>query len=127
VLPIQDIELAFTPAVFVCMELPVGPNSLDVLLATPQGKLVAVECKLWRNPEAKRKVIAQAIDYGAGLQAFTHEQLQKAIRAARRDDSFRLVSIITSLTSPESRNPRLRRQNSLTLFLRISGPGTLCC
>ena len=35
VLPIQDIELAFTPAVFVCTELPVGSNSLDILLATP--------------------------------------------------------------------------------------------
>jgi hypothetical protein len=102
VLPIQDIELAFTPAVFVCMELPVGSNSLDVLLATPQGKLVAVECKLWRNPEAKRKVIAQAIDYGAGLQAFTYEQLQKAIRTARRDDSFSLYHhVVNESGEPE--------------------------
>ncbi len=96
VLPIQDIELAFTPAVFVCTELPVGSNSLDILLATPQGKLIAVECKLWRNPEAKRKVIAQAIDYGAGLEALTYEQLQKAIQFARGDHHFSLYQYIVN-------------------------------
>jgi hypothetical protein len=102
VLPIQDIELAFTPAVFVCIELPIGSNSLDVLLATPQGKLIAVECKLWRNPEAKRKVIAQAIDYGAGLQALTYEQLQKAIQAARGDDDFSLYQhVVNEAGEPE--------------------------
>ncbi len=102
VLPIQDIEVAFTPAVFVCMELPVGSNFLDILLATPQGKLIAVECKLWRNPEAKRRVIAQAIDYGAGLQALTYEQLQKAIQAARGDDRFSLYQhVVNEAGEPE--------------------------
>jgi hypothetical protein len=102
VLPIQDIELAFTPAVFVCMELPVGSNFLDVLLATPQGKLIAVECKLWRNPEAKRKVIAQAIDYGAGLQALTYEQLQKAIQVACGNHHFSLYQhVVEEAGEPE--------------------------
>ena len=69
VLPIGDIEPAFTPAISVCMELPLASKSLDVFLATPLGDLVAVECKLWRNPEARREVISQAIDYAAKLQS----------------------------------------------------------
>jgi hypothetical protein len=90
VLPIQDIEPAFTPAFAVCMELPLGPKSLDILLVTASGNLIAVECKLWRNPEARREVVAQAIDYAARLQALTYPELEAAIRRARTERDFRL-------------------------------------
>jgi hypothetical protein len=46
VLPIQDIEAAFSPAFSVCTELPLGSKFLDNLLVTPLGNLIAVECKL---------------------------------------------------------------------------------
>jgi hypothetical protein len=90
VLPIPDIEPAFTPALGVCVELPLASNYVDVLLATPLGNLIAVECKLWRNPEARREVISQTIDYAARLQRLGYGELQDAIRQARRDESFDL-------------------------------------
>ncbi len=90
VLPIQDIEPAFTPAFSACIELPLGPKSLDILLVTASGNLIAVECKLWRNHEARREVIAQAIDYAARLQALTYPELETAIHRARREPTFRL-------------------------------------
>jgi hypothetical protein len=36
---------------------------IDNLLVTDEGHLVIVETKLWRNPEAVRKVIAQTLQY----------------------------------------------------------------
>src|SRR5690348_2580265 len=58
VLPIASMEPAFWPAVPICMELPLRSGFLDNLLVTPLGDLIAVECKLWRNAEARREVIA---------------------------------------------------------------------
>jgi hypothetical protein len=90
VLPIQDIEAAFTPAISVCTELPVASGFVDNLLVTPTGNLIAVECKLWRNPEARRKVVAQVIDYAKDLQHLDYSGLESAVRSARKDAAFRL-------------------------------------
>src|SRR5690348_11526080 len=54
VLPIPSIEATFWPAVPVCMELPLRSGYLDNLLMTPAGDLIVIECKLWRNVEARR-------------------------------------------------------------------------
>lgn len=43
----------------------VGP--IDVLLVSSQGKVAIVETKLSHNPELRRKVLAQALDYLAHL------------------------------------------------------------
>src|SRR4029079_16508740 len=40
-----------------------------------------VECKLWRNPEARRKVLAQIIDYASELKTWDYEALESAMRA----------------------------------------------
>ena len=45
----------------------VGP--IDVLLLSSQGRLALVETKLASNPELRRKVLAQALDYLAHLPA----------------------------------------------------------
>ena len=102
VLPIQDIEPAFAPAYSACIELPLGPKSLDILLVTASGNLIAVECKLWRNPEARREVVAQAIDYAARLQALTYPELETAIQRARREPGFRLYEhVVKESGEPE--------------------------
>ena len=62
-LPVDQIEPAFNTLVPVCIELPMQSGYLDNLLVTPTGDLALVECKLWRNPEARREVVAQIIDY----------------------------------------------------------------
>jgi hypothetical protein len=62
-MPVDQIEPAFSTLVPFCMELPMQCGFLDNLLLTPTGDIALVECKLWRNPEARREVIAQIIDY----------------------------------------------------------------
>ena len=85
-LPITEINPSFAGLVPICRELltPAGP--LDVLYATREGRLVVLEAKLWRNPEARRKVIGQILDYAKELSHWSYETLDAAIRAAVRRD-----------------------------------------
>ena len=79
VLPVHQIEAAFAGLVSICIELPVVSGFVDNLLITPQGNIALVECKLWRNPQARRKVIAQIVDYAKDLSKWTYEGLQDAV------------------------------------------------
>lgn len=98
VLPVAEIEPAFSPLIAVCMELPLASGYLDNFLVTPRGDLVAVECKLWRNVEARREVIAQVIDYAKDLQSLSYEGLEAAVRRARHDTGFSLYGHVVSAT-----------------------------
>lgn len=86
-LPVDQIEPAFNTLVPICVELPMVSGFLDNLLVTPAGDLALVECKLWRNPEARREVIAQIIDYAKEISAWSYEKLQDAIRRTRPLDA----------------------------------------
>jgi hypothetical protein len=79
-LPVDQIEPAFNTLVPICIELPMKSKFLDNLFVTPAGGLALVECKLWRNPEAQREVVAQIIDYAKEISTWTYETLQEAIR-----------------------------------------------
>ncbi len=78
-LPISEIDESFNPVLSVCTELhtPVGP--LDILMITPSGKIVIIETKLWKNPQARREVVAQILDYAKELSKWTYEDLQREV------------------------------------------------
>lgn len=78
-LPISDIDESFNPIIPICKELwtPAGP--LDILMITPNGDLVIIETKLWKNPEARRKVIAQILDYAKEISKWSYSDLQREI------------------------------------------------
>jgi hypothetical protein len=86
VLPIEQIERALTPAIPICMELPLESGFVDNLYATPDGDLIVGETKLFRNPEARREVIGQIIDYAKDLSALSYEKLEQAIAKAEAPD-----------------------------------------
>jgi hypothetical protein len=46
---------------------------------TPNGDIVIIETKLWRNPEARRKVVAQILDYAKELANWSYGDLQREI------------------------------------------------
>jgi len=78
------------PAISVGMELrsAVG-GSVDNLYVTPSGHLIVGETKLYRNPEARREVIGQIIDYAKDLSAFSYSNPNEAISKADRPDGER--------------------------------------
>lgn len=126
-LPIAEIEPGLAEAVAVCRELPVASGYVDHLLLTPEGGIVLVETKLWRNPEARRAVIGQILDYASDLSELDYEDLEGLVAQARKVKGQKLYR----LTCPEgpdageaafidavSRNLRLGR-----LLLLLVGDG----
>ena len=83
ILPIEELEPAYQPVVPACMEMRTPQGFIDNVYVTPQGNLIFAECKLWRNPAARREVVAQVLDYIAGMSRWTCEDLEDAVMKAR--------------------------------------------
>lgn len=78
-LPVNEIDSTYQDIIPVCMELstPVGP--IDALYITTSGQLVLLEAKLWRNPEARREVVGQILDYAKEFTRWSYEDLQREV------------------------------------------------
>jgi len=83
-LPVAEVDDAFSGLIPLCREMSTPAGDVDVVYVTPTGRPVIVEAKLWRNPEARRKVIGQILDYAKELSHFNFDTLDGAVRAARR-------------------------------------------
>ena len=95
-LPVGEIDPAIGPLVSVAKELNVpGVGRIDALLADPKGHLVVVECKLWRNPQARREVVGQILDYARALARFSYEDLQREISSATGRKGNVLLDLIS--------------------------------
>jgi len=80
VLPVGEIEPVFVPLVPVGVEVATERGAIDNLFISHRGYLVLVETKLWRNPEARREVVAQAIDYASCLSKWDYRMLDSIVR-----------------------------------------------
>jgi hypothetical protein len=78
-LPVAQIEPGFGVPVAAAREVVCGHGIIDNLYVTPTGDLVLVEAKLWRNPQARREVVAQALDYVAALMSMDYATFESAI------------------------------------------------
>jgi hypothetical protein len=81
-LPVREIDPAFVPLIPLCKELRTEAGPLDAAFINPHGRLTLVECKLWRNPEARRKVVAQVLDYARAISRWSYSDLQRQVAAA---------------------------------------------
>lgn len=88
-LPVKEIDPHIGKLVPVCTEIETGAGLADILYVTPTGQIVLVETKLWRNPEARRAVVAQILDYANQLTAWTYEDLaREAAIASKQGPSY---------------------------------------
>lgn len=78
-LPIAEIDPIFVGPVALCTELLTAAGPIDNLLVTPGGLPVIVECKLWRNPEGRREVVGQILDYAKELTRWSASDLQREV------------------------------------------------
>ena len=125
-IPMAEIEPAFSPLISVCKELPTPAGYLDNLWITPWGGLVFGEAKLVRNPQARREVVAQALDYASGVAEWTFDDLEAAVRKALKQPSFKLWSLVeaeTDLTEEQFTDAVQRRLRTGQLLLLIIGDG----
>jgi len=126
-LPIDMIEPALSGPVPICMEMPVPSGFVDNVMITPSGGIVVVETKLWRNPEARREVVGQILEYAKELSRWGYEDLERAVRAARREPAASLFNLVVGDGVPHeearfidavTRNLRLGR-----MLLIVAGDG----
>lgn len=82
IIPIDDIDPTFGPLVPLCKELRTEVGQIDALFINERGRLTIVECKLWKNPQARREVVAQTLDYVSALSAWSYADLQRQVAAA---------------------------------------------
>jgi len=80
-IPLREIEPGFGDAIPICREFNTKHGPIDNILVTPEGNIIVVEVKLWRNPESRRKVVAQALDYASCLFEMSYAEFEAAILA----------------------------------------------
>ncbi|KHT63899.1 hypothetical protein RJ45_09350 [Photobacterium gaetbulicola] len=96
-LPLYEVEPDYDGVVPVCMELQTRSGRIDCLYVTASGRLVIAEVKLYRNPESRREVMGQVLDYAKDLVSMDYPSLDKLVRKSNGGAS---LFDIVSRTSP---------------------------
>jgi hypothetical protein len=82
ILPINSIDPSFGPLIPLCREMKTDVGPVDIVYINPFGRITLVECKLWRNPQARREVVAQILDYASSICRWSYSDLQRQISIA---------------------------------------------
>ncbi len=85
------MDAAYQDPVPVCRELSVPAGSVDALYVNGLGRLTLCEFKLWRNPQARREVIGQILDYAKDLASWSYEDLQRQVSLARGEQGANVL------------------------------------
>lgn len=93
-LPIREIDPMFVGAVPICIELSTPAGPIDNFMVTPSGLPVLVECKLWRNPEGRREVVGQILDYAKELSRWSSSDVQREVARRLKRDGNPLLELI---------------------------------
>ncbi|MFZ2491124.1 MAG: hypothetical protein WA208_06550 [Thermoanaerobaculia bacterium] len=94
VLPFEELDGSYSGSVAVCREMRTEAGPIDVLFANEHGLLTILECKLWRNPEARREVVGQVLDYARAMARLTYEDLSRLVNSALGTEGNRLFEIV---------------------------------
>ena len=103
-LPIAEIDAMFSGAVPICTELSTPAGSIDNFMVTPSGLPVLVECKLWRNPEARREVVSQILDYAKELSRWSSSDVQREVSHRLKRDGNPLLDIVRKVSFPDPKS-----------------------
>jgi hypothetical protein len=93
-LPAAEIDPAYADPVPVCRELGTPAGPIDALFINRHGALTIVECKLWRNPQARREVVGQILDYAKELARWHYEDLQREVSRSLRRSGNALYDLV---------------------------------
>ena len=80
ILPVSEIEPIFAPLISIGKEVQTNAGPIDNLFLNAQGYPTIVEAKLWSNPEARRQVVGQIIDYASELRRWSYDDLERSVK-----------------------------------------------
>jgi hypothetical protein len=99
-MPVHELDPSYGRLFTVARELNVpGVGFIDVVLADERGRLVIIECKLWKNPQARREVVGQILDYARELARYSYDDLQRQISVATKRSGNVLFELAQSAGS----------------------------
>jgi hypothetical protein len=83
-IPIDEIREGVSPLVFAVGEfgLP-GSGNTDILAFSADGDIAIIECKLAANPESRRKVIGQILEYASYLWGMSDREVDSRVQRLR--------------------------------------------
>jgi len=81
IISMEEIRPGSGPLVAVVREFSLPVGYIDILAFTARGDVAIIECKLDKNPQAKREVIGQILDYSAHLWGMSYEDLDGKIQS----------------------------------------------
>lgn len=125
-LPIAEIDAVFANPVAICRELNTPAGPIDNLLVTASGLPILVECKLWRNPQGRREVVGQILDYAKELSRWSSSDLQREVnrclkRSGNDDPVISLIRgaghTVNEIDFNDSLTANLRRGRFLLLIV----------
>jgi len=101
---IDDIRDGISPLIFAVREfgLP-GSGATDILTFSADGDIAIIECKLATNPEIKRKVIGQILEYAAFLWKMSYEEVDERIQKRKGKSLTDLVGTVIAEEWDEER------------------------
>lgn len=139
-IPAADVSPEYQELVCIGREVPVGSGEtqgyIDNLYVTPNGGIVVVETKLYRNQEARRTVVSQIIDYAKELQKFDAAKLdeiasdytyQKYGQAYRIIDLMASKGLLSFSDEKELTNNLNSNLENASFLLLIVGDGIRTC
>jgi len=94
-IPVAEVDASFAGLVPVCMELATPAGSIDAFFINSLGMPTLMECKLWRNPQSRREVIGQILDYAKELANWSYEDLQREVSRALKASGNSLWQIVS--------------------------------
>jgi hypothetical protein len=85
IIPLNRIDPGAGDFISVCREFPLSKYGssvfVDVFGVTRHGRPVLIECKLWRNPQARREVIAQLLEYASLFRRLSYSDLTATLKS----------------------------------------------
>lgn len=101
ILPVDEIESNFSPLIPIGREIPTVVGFIDNLFVSPNGYLTIVETKLWRNPEARREVVGQIIDYAKELKKWNYSDLDNVVKSYNQKYNSNSNGLIATIRNSE--------------------------
>ncbi|HRH80124.1 MAG TPA: hypothetical protein PLW81_03680 [Thiobacillaceae bacterium] len=121
-LPIGELEQVGN-LISAAREVQTPAGYIDNVYVTAEGNIVLVECKLWRNPESRRRVIAQIIDYAQSIAHWSFDDFDLAIRkgldANDKPIGRPLVEIVAEATGGSNELDEARFIDAIQRNLRL--------
>ncbi len=123
VLPIGEIDPSFGPLIPIGREIGTAVGPIDNLYVSPQGLLTIVEAKLWRNPQSRREVIGQILDYAKEVSRWSYDDIDARAKETAGKSLWELVRDKSDLDEPRFIDAVSRNMRSGAFLLLIVGDG----